>query len=52
MDCFADDVNVLCVDDGAIVQYKPVSCPEAMRSAFQESCAAECPSRGRGGDGN
>ena len=34
------------VDGGAFVQYKPVSCPEAMTSKFQEDCAAECPSRG------
>ena len=33
-----------CVTDGgAFVQYKPVSCPEAMTSVFQESCAAQCP---------
>ena len=31
-----------CVDGGAFVQYESVSCPEAMMSAFQESCAAEC----------
>ena len=33
-------------DGGAFVQYKPVSCPEAMTSAFQKSCAAECPNGG------